>query len=1103
MHLRIRPSLRLSVRTTAVLVIVVGFAAAAALGFVTYQSAGHRAATNEQVAKTTDTIAVYQKLQIAMYDESGAVAGYYSLRDPAFVQRFRDARTRADSLFASLRASAAAGGPTSVTTLNTLAARHTKLADADEQVLEALGRNDLASVFRVAGQTDLIHGSDTLLQDLGSTIDGLRAELRSAQRQDQAAQTTASTVALSITGAWALFLAIIGLATFWWVVRPMERMRRSTRAIAAGDRSARVPETGPMELAQVGADVNAMAEALIKRSDELRAYLSRNLEARTVELEEANDALRNSEERFRSLVQNASDMITIVDAGGTPIYASPSVERIMGYRPEDWAGINIVSLIHPDDLERAAESLAAVARAPGLHPPTELRVLHRDGSYRYLEMVANNLLDDPGVRGIVHNSRDITERKHAEAALQESEQKFRLLFADNPDTMWVYDLETLAFLEVNEAAVDRYGYSREQFLQMRITDIRPAEDIPRLRETLDGRAVLQHSGEWRHRLRDGRLIDVDITSHLVEFEGRRASLVVVLDITERKRAEHALQRSEERFRSLVQNASDLITVIGPDTTILYQSASVERLLGYRAADVMGQRLSELVHPEDVTHLLAFLSDAMNKPDGTDAVEVRLRHRDGSWRSVEIVGTDRRHDAAVDGFVLNTRDVTERKLLEEQLRHQAFHDPLTKLANRARFVDRLEHALERAARSDTRLAVLFMDIDNFKAVNDSLGHSAGDGVLVEVATRLQSCLRAGDTAARFGGDEFAVLIEDLTETGEANRLGERILDALRRPMQLAGKEVFVRASIGVAVGSAPQAPNELLRDADVAMYVAKARGKARIECFEASMHDSMVRRLELVADLQRAMERHEFVVVYQPTVLLATGDMVGVEALVRWQHPERGLILPAEFIPLAEESGVISALGRWVLDTACHQTRQWQTSHSGAAGFSVAVNVSVRQLQQTSFTAEVAQALEASGLAPQDLILEVTESVMMQDIEATVAVLRDLKRLGVRLAIDDFGTGYSSLSYLAQFPFDILKIDKSFVDGADAEGSQIELTRAIIDLGRTLHLEIVAEGIERAEQLAQLQALRCDLGQGYLFAHPLRPDQIDDLLRHLHKRPRAA
>jgi diguanylate cyclase (GGDEF)-like protein/PAS domain S-box-containing protein len=571
-----------------------------------------------------------------------------------------------------------------------------------------------------------------------------------------------------------------------------------------------------------------------------------------------------------------------------------------------------------------------------------------------------------------------------------------------------------------------------------------------------------------------------------------------------ERSRDELRQSEERFRALVQNASDLVTVIGADTTVTYQSPSIERVLGHKPEHIVGTRLADLIHVDDVARTLAALNQAMGSKQGQVTAEARVRHRDGSWRHVEFIGTDQFDNPAIGGFVLNIRDVTERKLLEQQLRHQALHDPLTRLANRTRFSDRLEHALLRNARTGHAVAVLFMDLDNFKGVNDSLGHSAGDALLTQVAERVQACIRPVDTVARLGGDEFAILLEDVRGIDDATTVTDRIFEALDAPFQLEGKELVVRASVGIAVsnGSASDAES-LLRNADVAMYVAKSAGKGCYRVFEPSMQVSMMERLELLADLQRAIERDEFVLQYQPMVLLQTGELFGVEALVRWRHPRRGMMPPSEFIPLAEESGAILPLGRWVLSEACRQAREWQERFPAQATWTMSVNVSVKQLQDATFVDDVARILAETAITPQRLILEITESVMMHDVGSMMRRLHALKELGVKLAIDDFGTGYSSLSYLREFPFDMLKIDKSFIDDVGQMRHRKELTKAIIELGKTLDLELVAEGIEHSEQLTRLQSLECELGQGFLFAQPMDAVGVDALLESLTPKADAA
>ncbi|HXF51408.1 MAG TPA: EAL domain-containing protein [Dehalococcoidia bacterium] len=557
-----------------------------------------------------------------------------------------------------------------------------------------------------------------------------------------------------------------------------------------------------------------------------------------------------------------------------------------------------------------------------------------------------------------------------------------------------------------------------------------------------------------------------------------------------------IHRREEWFRSLVQNACDLITVIDPDTTIRYQSPSSARILGYDPEAVVGHTITEAVHPDDAERLRAAVQEMMERPREAVAAEIRLRRIDGSWRHVEFTGADLRENPAIDGIVLNGRDVTERKLLELQLQHQALHDPLTRLANRRRFIDRLEHALLRLERAGGALALLFMDLDDFKRVNDSLGHSAGDRLLTDVAERVQGCLRSVDTVARLGGDEFAVLLEDLHDLDEAAVVADRILQALRAPFTLADNEVLVRASIGIAyteAGKRRADAETLMQEADTAMYAAKAHGKGRFQVFEEAMQASMLHRLELLADLRRAVERGEFVVHYQPIMSLKKGGLFGFEALVRWRHPDRGMVPPLDFIPLAEESGLIVPLGHWVLSEACAQAAQWRQKYPDSGAWAMSVNVSARQLQHAGFAGDVARVLRDTGLPPDALILELTESAVMRDMRGMLSAVRELKDLGVRLAVDDFGTGYSSLNCLREFPFDFLKIDKAFIDDLGEQASDREIAQVIVRLGKMFDLELVAEGIEREAQLSRLRRMSCGLGQGYLFAKPLEPPAVEELL----------
>jgi diguanylate cyclase (GGDEF)-like protein len=439
---------------------------------------------------------------------------------------------------------------------------------------------------------------------------------------------------------------------------------------------------------------------------------------------------------------------------------------------------------------------------------------------------------------------------------------------------------------------------------------------------------------------------------------------------------------------------------------------------------------------------------------------------------------------------------ERRISEAKTRHQALHDPLTGLPNRALFRDRLQHAVARSRRKDTTLAVLFLDVDNFKVVNDSLGHEAGDELLAALAPRLAEAVRAGDTVARFGGDEFVFLCEDVADETEVLDIAERVAQCFAKPISTAGGEQFVTASIGVAMpSSGHDSPDTLLRDADAAMYQAKARGRARFEVFDADMRASAVRRLQVEAELRRALENYEMRLVYQPVIEADTGRIAAVEALLRWDHPERGVVPPLEFIPVAEESGLIVPLGEWVLREAMSQSVRWRDMcRPDEPPLVVSVNLSARQVAERDLVPSVARALADTGADPRQIALEITETVLVNDTAAAATVLHALEELGVRLVLDDFGTGYSSLGYVKRFPLSFLKIDRSFVAELGKSRRDAAIVSAIAEMSRALGARVVAEGVETEDQLAGARKLGCELAQGFLFSRPLPPDEIDGLLR---------
>jgi diguanylate cyclase (GGDEF)-like protein/PAS domain S-box-containing protein len=564
---------------------------------------------------------------------------------------------------------------------------------------------------------------------------------------------------------------------------------------------------------------------------------------------------------------------------------------------------------------------------------------------------------------------------------------------------------------------------------------------------------------------------------------------VILRDEAQLRAERAAGLVEARYASLIRNASDVIMITDVDGRIRFVSPAAVHALGIHPDDLVNHSLLDIWVGSDWERLTAFLAEvAASRGRSVGPVELSVS-RDTSRRTLEAVGTNLLDDPAVAGLALNFRDVSERKALEEQLSHLAFHDSLTLLANRSLFRNRVEHALTLAHRTERKIAVLFLDLDNFKNVNDSRGHGAGDRLLQAAAQRLVMCTRESDTVARLGGDEFAILLEGITSPIDAEHIAAKIIDVFGAPLTLDGNDIVITASIGIAYADRQDDTERLLRNADIAMYSAKAAGKGRYVVFQLPMQEQLHERLRLVNDIDRALERNEFFLEFQPVVDLTTRELLGVEALVRWQRAERGLVMPGEFIAVAEESGQIVELGNWVLADACQRICEWRGSIAAGRALRVAVNVSGRQLQESDFVSDVRRALESSGLEPENLVIELTESTIMHNTEVNLERFRQLKDLGVRLSIDDFGTGYSSLSYLHRFPIDILKIDRAFVTRLTESGDGPDLARAVVMLGETLGLETIAEGIEQEEQVTQLLKLGCVAGQGFLFARPCALDTV--------------
>ncbi|MBX3314602.1 MAG: EAL domain-containing protein [Actinobacteria bacterium] len=690
-------------------------------------------------------------------------------------------------------------------------------------------------------------------------------------------------------------------------------------------------------------------------------------------------------------------------------------------------------------------------------------------------------------------SATLTENLHR----RRSERRFRALVENSSDMILVVDEE--GFITFSSPATQRLLGLPERT----VVGSHPArwvhpDDWAPLAAALevghnegnDLEVRVQHV-DGSHRWFEVRVRDL---RHDPEIDGL---VVTAREISDRKATEERLAESEAWFRALVQNSSDVVAVVDNAGRCTYVSPAIRDILGYEPEELVGRPALEMLAPEDVEEFVALYPELSTNSVGSSLrvrqVEVRTVHRSGDIRVVDITLSDMRHEPAVRGIVLNVRDVTVRKALERDLRYQALHDSLTGLPNRTMFTQQIAAALRAADGEAGTVGALVIDLDDFKTVNDSLGHAVGDELLKLAATRLAGHLTSSDFAARLGGDEFAVLVRNVDGVPGMLTVANNVLDVMSEPFRVQGREIRVTCSIGIAVSTGDLDAEILLRSADVAMYLAKDQGKARAAVFEAHLHTSIFERLEMKADLVRAIEDGQLRCVYQPMVSLQTGRLTGVEALVRWEHPERGLLSPDVFISLAEDTGLIVPLGRWVLHEACQQLRQWQLLLSAESALTMSVNLSVRQLSHEHLVRDVREAVQQAGLDPSMITLEITETTLMNDTEANGGRLRELHDLGLSLAVDDFGTGYSSLQYVQRFPVDIIKIDRSFISGLGTNPGDTAVVQSMIELSQRLGVHTVAEGIDRPEQVTLLRSLGADLGQGFLFSPPITADEITRML----------
>jgi len=783
----------------------------------------------------------------------------------------------------------------------------------------------------------------------------------------------------------------------------------------------------------------------------------------------------------------------------TPIYISPTFEAF-GYPLNDWLTDSNIwdRIIHPEDRETVLnETREAMRKGKGFD--AEFRVVCADGSIICVRDRSCLVRDNDGEplfwQGII---LDVTERKEINDALKVSESQYRQLFENANDIIYVHDLQG-NYISVNRAAQELFGYTLEEALTLNMKDIAAPDHLGLVKDKLS-KKITGTAGQTVYEIdcitKSGERISLEVNSSVIMKDGSPIAVQgIARDITERRQAETSLRNALSLFESTFESTADGIVVLSLDRKEIVTCNKKFIEMWNVDNDIIvskdGKKLVELVAAQlkNGDDFVQKLDEIYFDPLAT--VTEILELKDG--RIIERYSQPQLLEGNPIGRVACFRDITERNNAETKLRYYALHDTLTDLPNRVQFMNHLRQAVERAEdNSYAKFAVLFLDLDRFKVINDSLGHAVGDKLLVAIAKKLKACVRPGDVVARLGGDEFTILLNRSGDTSEVVNVAERLQAKISEPFKIDNYEVFTTASIGIIVsGSTPRKAEDFLRDADAAMYRAKESGKARYEIFDRKMHVQNMNLLQVETDLRHAVERDEFEVLYQPIVDLATGNAHEFEALIRWRHPVHGLVEPNEFVHVAEETGLIIEIGKWIMDESCRQIAEWQRRFD--LPLSISVNLSAKQLMHPTLSGQVKQVLSETGLDSDQLKLEVTETTVMEHSEKSMKILSELDQLGVSLSTDDFGTGYSSLSYLQRFPFDRLKIDRSFIKMMDENEKSRLIVKTILMLGENLDIEVVAEGIETAAHLEMLRMLGCQRGQGYLFSRPIDREAAEEFL----------
>lgn len=795
---------------------------------------------------------------------------------------------------------------------------------------------------------------------------------------------------------------------------------------------------------------------------------------------------------LEELFATSTEATVLLSASGDVLKVNMAFSDLFGYAEAEVKGRFIGDVLRSDAGPQHSELIRRVIDGEKIESKTVVQ--QKDGSPVPVSILGAHvhIPHEPITAFVIY--RDATVQKQAEDAFRRMEKAVGTMQLG----VTITDLGgTIVY--TNPADASMHGYEVQELIGKDVRVFAPPG-----RTKLMSREQVESMRTWRrdsfNQRRDGSLFAVHLMSDVVrDAAGEIIGIVTTAeDITLRKRAERALKESEQRYALAIRGANDGLWDWNLETNEVYYSARWKSMSGYADAEIANtpEAWLGLVHEDDIGRVKSELAAHREDRSAHFESEHRIRQKDGTYRWVLARGIAERSPGGKPYRIAGSlTDIAERKGVEEQLAQDALYDPLTKLPNRTFITGLLSRSFRRTRRrKDYVFAVLFIDLDRFKVVNDSLGHAAGDQVLIEIASRIQQSLRPGDVVARLGGDEFCVLLDDIKDSSDTTRVAERIRVALDAPINLDGREVFTTASIGIAV-SEPNldSPEHLLRHADTAMYRAKARGKGRYEIFDRAMHQRAIALLQLETDIREAVANNQFRLVYLPVVNIVTQKISSFEALVRWEHPDRGLVPPGSFVPLAEETGLIVPLGWWILKEACAQMAKWANRFPGIPELSVSVNLSAKQLRQPDLVDRVTAALRDTDLKPERLQLEIAETVLMDEPDANIEVIHKLRELGVRVQIDDFGTGSSSLSYLNRFHVDSLKIDRSFINRVGVPGEKAAIVQAMITLARNLGIRVIAEGVETDQQSETLITFQCEQAQGYLFSEPLGPDQAGELL----------